>query len=117
MAVMTWRHCALQKPPHFVPPTTGTNRRFVLTECGMPITFRVVSYLSFARVLNFRRLVMSGCKTSLRRVFLALALMLAIGAPAFAQGSIFTTLSGTVVDGEGLPIPGANVKVKNNGTG
>ncbi len=50
-------------------------------------------------------------------MFLALALILAIGAPAYAQGSIFTTLSGTVVDAEGLPIPGANVKVKNNGTG
>ena len=60
---------------------------------------------------------MSGSKTSLGRVFLALALILAIGAPAFAQGSIFTTLSGTVVDAEGLAIPGANVKVKNNGTG
>ena len=60
---------------------------------------------------------MSGFKTSVGRVFLALALILAIGAPAYAQGSIFTTLSGTVVDAEGLPIPGANVKVKNNGTG
>ena len=50
-------------------------------------------------------------------MFLALALILAIGAPAYAQGSIFTTLSGTVVDAEGLPIPGANVKIKNNGTG
>jgi hypothetical protein len=50
-------------------------------------------------------------------VFLALALVLAIGAPSYAQGSIFSTLSGTVVDAEGLPIPGANVKIKNNGTG
>jgi hypothetical protein len=60
---------------------------------------------------------MSGCKTSVGQVFLALALILAIGAPAFAQGSIFTTLSGTVVDSSGLAIPGASVKVKNNGTG
>ena len=60
---------------------------------------------------------MNGSKTSPGRVFLALALILAIGAPAFAQGSIFTTLSGTVVDSEGLAIPGANVKVKNNATG
>ena len=60
---------------------------------------------------------MSGFKTSVGSVFLVLALILGIGAPAFAQGSIFTTLSGTVVDAEGLPIPGANVKVKNNGTG
>ncbi|MBY0494211.1 MAG: carboxypeptidase-like regulatory domain-containing protein [Cyanobacteria bacterium] len=50
-------------------------------------------------------------------MFLALALILTIGAPAYAQGSIFSTLSGTVVDAENLPIPGANVKIKNNGTG
>ncbi|HUQ88595.1 MAG TPA: carboxypeptidase-like regulatory domain-containing protein [Vicinamibacterales bacterium] len=50
-------------------------------------------------------------------MFLVLALILAIGAPAYAQGSIFSTLSGTVVDAEGLPIPGANVKIKNNATG
>ena len=50
-------------------------------------------------------------------MFLALALILAIGAPAYAQGSFFSSLSGTVVDAEGLPIPGANVKIKNNGTG
>ena len=60
---------------------------------------------------------MSGLRTGIGSVFLALALILAIGAPAYAQGSIFSTLSGTVVDAEGLPIPGANVKIKNNGTG
>ena len=60
---------------------------------------------------------MSGLKSGVGRVFLAVALILAIGAPAYAQGSIFSTLSGTVVDAEGLPIPGANVKIKNNGTG
>ncbi len=60
---------------------------------------------------------MSGSITGISRVFLALALILAIGAPSYAQGSIFSTLSGTVVDAEGLPIPGANVKIKNNGTG
>jgi hypothetical protein len=60
---------------------------------------------------------MSGSKTGIGNVFLVLALILAIGAPAYAQGSIFSTLSGTVVDAEGLPIPGANVKIKNNGTG
>jgi len=60
---------------------------------------------------------MSGSKTSSGRVFLALALILSIGATAYAQGSIFTTLSGTVVDAEGLSIPGANVKIKNNATG
>ena len=36
---------------------------------------------------------------------------------ASAQGSFFTSLSGTVVDGSGAVIPGADVKVKNNGTG
>src|SRR5215467_7943183 len=36
---------------------------------------------------------------------------------ASAQGSFFTTLSGTVTDSSGGVIPGANVKVKNNGTG
>ena len=60
---------------------------------------------------------MTGTGTGLSRVFLLMAVVLAIGAGAHAQGSIFTTLSGTVVDAEGLPIPGANVKVKNNGTG
>jgi hypothetical protein len=50
-------------------------------------------------------------------VFLALVLGLVAGAAAYAQGTIFSTLSGTVVDAEGLPIPGADVKVKNNGTG
>lgn len=60
---------------------------------------------------------MSGSKTRFGTVFLAIALVAAIGAPAFAQGSIFSRLSGTVVDSEGLPIPGASVKVKNNATG
>ncbi len=60
---------------------------------------------------------MNGSFTGVSRVFLALALILAMGAPASAQGSIFSTLSGTVVDAEGLPIPGANVKIRNNGTG
>jgi len=53
----------------------------------------------------------------MRSTLAVLALILAIGSPAYAQGSIFSTLSGTVVDAEGLPIPGANVKVKNSGTG
>src|SRR5438128_10723190 len=38
-------------------------------------------------------------------------------APARAQGSFFTSLSGTVVDSSGAVIPGADVKIKNNGTG
>jgi len=36
---------------------------------------------------------------------------------AYAQGSFFTSLSGTVVDSSGAVIPGADVKIKNNGTG
>ena len=36
---------------------------------------------------------------------------------AYAQGSFFTSLSGTVVDTPGGVIPGADVKVKNTGTG
>jgi Carboxypeptidase regulatory-like domain len=60
---------------------------------------------------------MSGFRNSLGSVCLALALIVAVGSPAFAQGSIFSTLSGTVVDSDGLPIPGANVKIRNNGTG
>jgi hypothetical protein len=36
---------------------------------------------------------------------------------AHAQGSFFTSLSGTVVDSSGAVIPGADVKIKNNGTG
>jgi Carboxypeptidase regulatory-like domain/TonB-dependent Receptor Plug Domain len=38
-------------------------------------------------------------------------------APARAQGSFFTSLSGTVVDSSGGVIPGADVKIKNTGTG
>jgi hypothetical protein len=60
---------------------------------------------------------MNGFESRIGSVCLAFALLVAIGAPAYAQGSIFSTLSGTVVDAEGLPIPGANVKIKNNGTG
>ena len=39
------------------------------------------------------------------------------GASAYAQGSFFTSLSGTVVDSSGGIIPGADVKIKNSGTG
>ena len=56
---------------------------------------------------------MSGSKHGLGSVFLSLMLALSIGLPAFAQGSFFSRLSGTVVDSEGLSIPGATVKVKN----
>src|SRR5205823_11730177 len=45
------------------------------------------------------------------------AVLAAIGTPAYAQGSFFTSLSGTVVDSSGGVLPGADVKIKNNGTG
>ena len=60
---------------------------------------------------------MTGSKSRIRTAFVALAMSAALAATAYAQGSIFSTLSGTVVDAEGLPIPGANVKIRNNGTG
>ena len=51
------------------------------------------------------------------RLVLAAVLILAVSAAAHAQGSFFTSLSGTVVDNSGGVIPGANVKIRNNGTG
>src|SRR5262245_972441 len=57
------------------------------------------------------------------RSFIGRALAVALGAglmasaSAYAQGSFFTSLSGTVVDSSGGVIPGADVKIKNNGTG
>src|SRR5262249_34495611 len=47
----------------------------------------------------------------------AACLFLGLAADARAQGSFFTSLSGTVVDAQGGVIPGANVKIRNNGTG
>src|SRR5881296_106832 len=51
------------------------------------------------------------------RLVLAAVLTLTAGTAVFAQGSFFTSLSGTVVDASGGVIPGANVKIRNNGTG
>ena len=51
---------------------------------------------------------------SILAAFLLVAFM---STRAFAQGSFFTSLSGTVVDFSGAVIPGADVKIKNNGTG
>jgi hypothetical protein len=51
------------------------------------------------------------------RLLLAVVLSLAAAGAAFAQGSFFTSLSGTIIDSSGGVIPGADVKVKNNGTG
>ena len=42
------------------------------------------------------------------------ALVLATGAPAFAQGSATSSISGTVIDGTGGTIPGASVVVSND---
>ena len=53
----------------------------------------------------------------LLRLVLAAVLTLGLSAAAYAQGSFFTSLSGTVVDSSGGVIPGANVKIRNNGTG
>jgi hypothetical protein len=51
------------------------------------------------------------------RLVLAAVLTLAVSSAAHAQGSFLTSLSGTVVDTQGGVIPGADVKIKNNGTG
>jgi len=51
------------------------------------------------------------------RLVLAAVLTLSVSAAAHAQGSFFTSLTGTVVDSSGGVIPGASVKIRNNGTG
>lgn len=51
------------------------------------------------------------------RVLLSALLLLGVTAPAFAQSSSTTSLSGIVVDADGGAIPGATVTVKNNATG
>jgi len=59
-------------------------------------------------------------KPSLPRLISTLALLLAIlltGSRSYGQGSVFTSLSGTVADSSGAVIPGADVKIKNNATG
>src|SRR5262245_47509118 len=53
----------------------------------------------------------------LRLGILAAACLAVLGnLPAYAQGSFFSTLTGVVVDTSGAVIPGATVKVVNNGT-
>ena len=76
----------------------------------------VVAFFFFVSV------TVQGLKGDLMRftitALIVCALTLAAGGSlARAQGSFFTSLSGTVVDSSGLVIPGASVKVKNNGTG
>src|SRR5262245_5608305 len=53
----------------------------------------------------------------LRRGVLALLLLASASSLAHAQGSFFSSLSGTVADSTGAMIPGADVKIRNNGTG
>jgi hypothetical protein len=50
-------------------------------------------------------------------LLMAVALVGVTSNLAQAQGSFFSSLSGTVPDSSGGVIPGANVKIKNNGTG
>jgi len=52
-----------------------------------------------------------------RSILAALFLIAVAATGAYAQGSFLTSLSGTVVDSSGGVIPGADVKIKNNGTG
>ena len=56
-------------------------------------------------------------KSRLFKIFAAVLVIVGLASAAHAQGSFFTSLSGTVVDSSGGVIPGADVKVKNNGTG
>src|SRR5712691_10870149 len=52
------------------------------------------------------------------RVIVLIAVMAFAGSAAFAQGAgDVAALSGVVVDASGAPVPGANVLVKNEGTG
>jgi hypothetical protein len=53
----------------------------------------------------------------LRSTVVLAAALTVFSTAAFAQGSFFTSLSGTVVDSSGGVIPGADVKIRNNGTG
>src|SRR5712692_3253418 len=56
-------------------------------------------------------------KLRLFRMFAAVLVVVAAASAAYAQGSFFTSLSGTVLDSSGGVIPCADVKIKNNGTG
>jgi len=56
-------------------------------------------------------------RSSVLRLITALLFLATAAGAAHGQGSFFTSLSGTVVDTSGGVIPGADVKVKNNGTG
>jgi len=56
-------------------------------------------------------------RSTVSRLIGALLVTIVAASPGYAQGSFFTSLSGQVVDSSGGVIPGADVKVKNNGTG
>ena len=56
-------------------------------------------------------------RSSVFRLLVPAIALVCAAAPARAQGSFFTSLSGTVVDSSGGVIPGADVKIKNTGTG
>src|SRR5437667_2523258 len=56
-------------------------------------------------------------KSRLFKIFPAILVTIGVASAAHAQGSFFTSLSGQVVDTSGGVIPGADVKIKNNGTG
>jgi len=56
-------------------------------------------------------------KSRLFKIFAAILVIIGFASAAHAQGSFFTSLSGQVVDTSGGVIPGADVKIKNNGTG
>jgi hypothetical protein len=60
---------------------------------------------------------MSGTRLRFSALVCVFALGVLGSTSAFAQGSFFSTLSGTVADSSGAVIPGASVKVRNNGTG
>ena len=53
-------------------------------------------------------------KTCVGKGFLALAILVLAGAPAWAQTS---TISGVVIDRDGGVVPGADVVIKHNATG
>src|SRR5262245_49306998 len=84
---------------------------FPLTRCVPPIRFlRSLQVLVFSRGMHMMGRV-------LLRGVLALLILAFASSLAQAQGSFFSSLSGTVADSSGAVIPGADVKIKNNGTG
>ena len=56
-------------------------------------------------------------RTWIVRALVAAWALTGVAATVSAQGSFFTSLSGSVVDTSGAVIPGASIRIKNNGTG